>query len=175
MIGYSQKIEVNTLNGGFVEFIKLPSNCKVIRKISFATDLYHSINSSVYPITYQNIIRNYVKILKNIMIGNISFAINNANEYIIFDYALYLTQRTKFGIAEIRERNNFEVILASPLNYVVDIYAPYIQNSICKLAFKYNDIIQELKFQGILPDGTSLYKDLPEKFNIQLILNYENG
>jgi hypothetical protein len=157
MIEYCKDIQINTLNGGFVEYFKLPSDCKVIRKISFATDLYYLIKTELYQQAYQSIIRNFVRNFKNIFLGKISFAINNANENIIFDYSLYFTQKAKFGIENIRDKANFEVIIESPLNYVIDIYAPYIQNSLCKLVFKYNDIIQEIKTQGILPDGTSIY------------------
>ncbi len=175
MIEYCKDIQINTLNGGFVEYFKLPSDCKVIRAISFATDFYHSIKTENYPFVYQNIIRRYCNELKNIFLGKISFAINNACDNVIFDYSLYFTQKAKFGISRIILRSNFEVIIESPINYVIDIYAPYNRNSLCKLVFKYNDIIQELKTQAILPDGTSMYKNLAEKFNVMISIKYENA
>lgn len=169
----SHRINIQSINGGLVHYFKLPSDCKIITGFGATTDIFHLIKTSDFPLTYRSILRNFAKNLKNIYLGNLSLQINNACDNLIFDYPVFLTQKVKFGLRTGRDAD-FDIIIETPGALIIDVLNEYKMNSMCRLSFKYNDILQEISSQWILPDGESMYKNLQDKFNLILLFRYRN-
>jgi len=176
MVEITKEIPIINIDGGLVHFFKMPSDCKVIKNVLITTDIYHFIDTSAFSKSYFEEIEVFFKRLKDIHIGNVSLQINNAVHNLIIDYPLFIVQKRigkKTSLFNYRERV-FDALQISNSSFLnLDVDNEYIKNTMCKLTFKYNDILPELKKGSLLPNGLSLYKDISENFNLFFTIKYE--
>jgi len=164
MIAYTKIIKLNSKNGGQVVDFKLPSDCKVIKSLLITTDISAEVDHLLTNLEVEKISN-----LKSEYIGEITLSINNANEFLIKDNALFLN--IYIESQKLKDTDTgFRAFIRSSNSQKNSYNNKCINNTGCKLVFKYNNRLATIK-QNIKTGY--LWSAIPEEFNLLICLNYD--
>lgn len=173
MLSFTKTTDYQSDKGGFVDYFKLPGDCKIIKKIAFSFEInIVSVYNNTLATSGQTILSNFIdKYKKGTVFAKASLLINNANDNVILDFPVYVNVASK-----INQSGNYAARIYSKVNKYIDVLADYKMSSLCKLVFKEANFFSEIKNIKVFQTNFSLIKlfsYIPPNFRIITSIEYE--